>query len=428
MDDDKTLLKEFVRNESQAAFETLVSRYTSLVYNSAQRRVGADHAQDITQAVFIILANKAESLSKRNVLNIAGWLFTTTRYASLQAMRSEKRRRIREDNATTEQTIMSASTDEPLWEDISPNLDAAIDTLSSKDRQAIVLRFFKQASHADIGQALGVRENTATQRVNRALRKLTTYFSRRGQFVTGATLTALVMSKGTCSAAVGISTASAVVALSGGSVGTIGSVSSLVSQTTHALLLAQIKWIATTAITCSIVIGSAAVGVAHSTADAKQGPDIQLLGIAPFALTYKGRTELPDGHFEFQLNDRNTRISHFVALGDQLMGYSLTEHTLKSKSIAVDGVGAPLVVDVSELTLTSPSHTVSLIKDKRTHTEEWVATITVANAPPTLTVGVGSFILCDDKPYEVMRIEHASSTITLRDCDTDTPFMKGITE
>ena len=43
MDDDKTLLKEFVRNESQAAFETLVSRYTSLVYNSAQRRVGADH-------------------------------------------------------------------------------------------------------------------------------------------------------------------------------------------------------------------------------------------------------------------------------------------------------------------------------------------------------------------------------------------------
>lgn len=426
MDDDKTLLTKFVRNQSQTAFETLVTRYTSLVYNSAHRRVGADHAQDITQAVFIILANKADSLCMRNSLNIAGWLFTTTRYASLQAIRSETRRRVREDNATTEKTIMSEATEDTLWKDISPEIDAAIDTLNAKDRNAIVLRFFKQASHSEIGRALGVCENTANRRVDRAVKKLTAYFRKRGQLITGTTLTTLVISKGTCSAAIGISTSSAAVALSGASVGGIGTVSSLVTHTTHALMLAQLKWIATTTIACSIVVGSTSIGIAHKIASSNRGPDIQLLSIAPFGLIYKGRTKLPDGHFEFQLNDRNSRISHFVAIGDQLMGYKVTAHSLKKKSIAVDSVGAKLDVDVSELTLTSPNHTVSLVKDKHTRTDEFVADITVESAPPTLTVGVGSVISCDGIRYEVMGIYHASAIITLRDANSGAIFTKGI--
>jgi len=72
--DDHELLAEFARTESEAAFAALVARYVNLVYSTALRFAGnPHHAQEITQAVFIILARKAGKLSPRVVLS--GWLY-----------------------------------------------------------------------------------------------------------------------------------------------------------------------------------------------------------------------------------------------------------------------------------------------------------------------------------------------------------------
>ena len=55
--DDHELLAEFARNESEAAFAALIARYINLVYSAALRFTGnPHHAEEITQAVFIILA------------------------------------------------------------------------------------------------------------------------------------------------------------------------------------------------------------------------------------------------------------------------------------------------------------------------------------------------------------------------------------
>src|ERR1035437_9377003 len=93
--DDLALLREYATRNSEAAFETLVSRRIGFVYSAALRQVRDPHlAEEITPAVFIILAQKAGRISEKTILT--GWLFKTTRFAALAQMRADAKRRQRE--------------------------------------------------------------------------------------------------------------------------------------------------------------------------------------------------------------------------------------------------------------------------------------------------------------------------------------------
>src|SRR4051812_15593793 len=94
---DWDLLREFARERSDTAFAELAARHVNMVYAAARREVGESLADDMTQAVFIILAQKAATL-KEDVL-LAGWLFNTVRYAAAAAQRAERRRTIHERRA-----------------------------------------------------------------------------------------------------------------------------------------------------------------------------------------------------------------------------------------------------------------------------------------------------------------------------------------
>src|SRR5277367_6181924 len=98
MNDDLKLLREFARDNSEAAFAVLVARHVNLVYSVALRSAGDAHlAGEITQAVFIILARKADSLGDKTILS--GWLCRTARYASANALTIQRRRQHREQEA-----------------------------------------------------------------------------------------------------------------------------------------------------------------------------------------------------------------------------------------------------------------------------------------------------------------------------------------
>ena len=66
---DCDLLTQFARNDSEAAFAVLVQRHIGLVHSVALRHTtNPQHAQDITQAVFIVLAHKAKTLGPKTIL------------------------------------------------------------------------------------------------------------------------------------------------------------------------------------------------------------------------------------------------------------------------------------------------------------------------------------------------------------------------
>src|SRR5262245_59030157 len=170
---DIELLREYALRNSEAAFATVVSRHVNLVYSAALRRVGNHHqAEEITQAVFVILARKAGSLSGRTVL--PGWPFQTARLTAANYLRTELRRTRREQEACMQSPPDENPSD--LWQQMAPALNDVIAGLSEKDRNAIVLRFLKGKDFKEVGVALGATEEAAQMRVGRALEKMRRLF------------------------------------------------------------------------------------------------------------------------------------------------------------------------------------------------------------------------------------------------------------
>ena len=176
-EDDSALLRQFAENHSDEAFAELVARHVNLVYSVALRRAGhPQNAEEITQAVFIILAKKAAGLRHEKALS--SWLFQATRFTAINFVRSEIRRQNREEEAHM-QTILNESGGE-VWPKIAPLLDDAVAVLREKERRAIVLRFYEGRSLREVGLALGASEEAAKKRVGRALEKLRQSFAKRG--------------------------------------------------------------------------------------------------------------------------------------------------------------------------------------------------------------------------------------------------------
>jgi RNA polymerase sigma factor (sigma-70 family) len=183
------LLRDYVEHRSESAFRQLVERYVGLVYSTALRRVGGNHslAEDIVQQVFSDFAEKARSLESG--LMLGGWLHHHCCYVSNTFLRSENRRQLREQQAAAMSPLHQP---EPVWNDLAPIVDQAIDELDTTDRSAIVLRFFDQKDLRSIGEALGLSEDAAQKRVSRALDKLRGILQARGVTLSLAGLSTLL--------------------------------------------------------------------------------------------------------------------------------------------------------------------------------------------------------------------------------------------
>jgi RNA polymerase sigma factor (sigma-70 family) len=187
--DDSALLRQFVGNRSDEAFSTLVTRHVNLVYSVAMRHVGNQHqAEEITQAVFIILAKKAGGL--RHDKALSSWLFQATRLTANNFVRSEMRRHRREQEAHMQS--QATGPDSEVWPLIAPLLDTAVASLNERDRRAIVLRFYEGRNLREVGVALGANEEAAKKRVARAVERLQKFFFKRGVDSTADAITGAI--------------------------------------------------------------------------------------------------------------------------------------------------------------------------------------------------------------------------------------------
>ena len=250
--DDHELLAEFARNESEAAFAALAARYVNLVYSAALRFTGnAHHAEEITQAVFIILARKAGGLRRGTVLS--GWLYQTARLTAANFVKGEIRRQRREQEAYMQSTLNEP--DAAAWEQIAPLLDEAMGRLGETDRNAIVLRFFENKTVQEVGAKLKLNEAAAHKRVNRAVEKLRKFFTKRGVTLSAAALGGALAANSVQAAPIGLAITVAATAAKG----------SAVAASTLTLIKGALKIMAWTKAKTAVVVG-AAVLLAAGTA------------------------------------------------------------------------------------------------------------------------------------------------------------------
>jgi RNA polymerase sigma factor (sigma-70 family) len=191
MDNDATLIQRYL-DGSQPAFAELVRRHIDAVYASALRRLAGDThlANDVTQKVFTTLAAKAAVLRGRS--SIIGWLYTSAQFEASKTVRSEQRRRTREQKAHAMQIIEESEAENPDWSALRPVIDQAMGGLKEVDRDALLLRFFEARTLAQVGEALGLTENAARMRVDRALDKLREALAGHGIKSTASALTAVL--------------------------------------------------------------------------------------------------------------------------------------------------------------------------------------------------------------------------------------------
>ena len=199
---DMELLREYATGKSEQAFEALVSRHVPLVYSAALRQARDPHlAEEITQAVFVILARKAAGLNAKTIL--AGWLYRTTRFVAADALRREFRRQRYQQEAHMQAMIESEG--DAAWPDLEPLLDEGMAQLREQDRDVLVLRFFQNKSLQEVGVALGIEERAAQKRVARGLEKLRSFLTRRGIVLTAAAIAGAVSTHSVQAAPAGLS-------------------------------------------------------------------------------------------------------------------------------------------------------------------------------------------------------------------------------
>ena len=258
---DVELLRDYAEGGHEAAFRELVARHTDFVFSAALRQVNSpDLAGDIAQGVFTDLARKAQPLGRQTPGSLAGWLHRSTRYAALNHLRDTRRRLAHERQAMEQLLINSESA--PDWERIRPVLDEALDSLGDEEREALLLRYFKNQDFRAVGLALGVSDDTAQKRVSRAVERLREFFSKRNVTIGASGLAVVISANAVQAAPAGLAAAIAAAALAGTAVST-------------STLIAATKTIAMTTIQKTLITAVLAVAAGAGIYEAHQAGQLR---------------------------------------------------------------------------------------------------------------------------------------------------------
>lgn len=191
---DFKLIRDFAERREEAAFAELVRRHVDLVYSAACRVTqDPDLARDVTQKVFADFARKIPTWNPQVVP--PAWLYR----AALNCARNERRREIRRKLYEQEAMKQAEPSDGPAeteFLELLPLLDDALDQLDEEDRQALVLRFLSRCSFRSVGEALGIGEDAARKRVERAGQRLRQILERQGRLASEAAVVAALAALG----------------------------------------------------------------------------------------------------------------------------------------------------------------------------------------------------------------------------------------
>jgi RNA polymerase sigma factor (sigma-70 family) len=185
---DHQLLEHFVRENDQLAFEALVKRHGPLVQRVCMR-VLHDHqaAEDAFQATFLVLARKAASIAKRELL--ANWLYGVAYRTALRA-RSRARRWLNTGQA--EPVGASSAFSEASIRELCKILDEEINSLPSRFRGPFLLCYLEGRTRDQAAKQIGCSLRTLERRLEQVRAILRARLTRRGATLSAALVAALL--------------------------------------------------------------------------------------------------------------------------------------------------------------------------------------------------------------------------------------------
>jgi RNA polymerase sigma-70 factor (ECF subfamily) len=174
---DEELISRFQQGDNYA-FDLLVKRYKDPLLNFVYRFVGdKEEAEDIVQETFLRLFKNKHYY--REIAKFSTWIYTIAGNLAKTELRRRKRRKL-----LSISHFMSSEKDYDIPdEDSNPEREAntvitdkiiqkAIDKLSPKFKQVIILRDIQGFSYEEISEIVGIPLGTVKSRVNRARLKL----------------------------------------------------------------------------------------------------------------------------------------------------------------------------------------------------------------------------------------------------------------
>lgn len=159
---DNELLKRFLANRDENAFEALVRRHGPMVL-ALCRRILRDpqDAEDAFQAAFLVLVRKAASIAKPELLG--NWLYGVASRTARAARAAAQKRRVKEAEAVPREQPAQESP----WQELQPFLDRELNRLPAKYRIPLVLCHLEEKSRQEAARALGLPEGTLSSRLAR---------------------------------------------------------------------------------------------------------------------------------------------------------------------------------------------------------------------------------------------------------------------
>lgn len=242
---DADLLARFVKSRDDAAFELLVWRHGAMVLSACRRVLRNDaDAEDAFQAVFLVLARRAASVSRGAAL--PAWLHRVAVRVSTRLARSVR------PTAPLEIERAANAAPDPLAADELAVLDAEIDRLPERQRRAVVLCYLEGLTAADAGVRLGCPTGTVESRLASARKRLRAALTRRG-----VTLPAALAGSALAPEAAARTARDAVAFVSGGVVGVASESSVRLAREVLAMWQAR-TWGAAAVLATAVLVATAA--------------------------------------------------------------------------------------------------------------------------------------------------------------------------
>ncbi len=253
---DLALLKAYAKTRDADAFGTLFRRHINLVYGTCLRVMGnTQDAEDAAQETFLELARKAGDVRT----SVPGWLHRTAMHRASNAIREAARRRRREQIAFSEKE----SSGQPTWQEISPHVDSALDSLTEELRTVVILHYLQGLTQDQIAAQIGMHRSTVSRRLEKGVWQLRKKLSRVTVVPGVAILAGFLSANSAIAAPATLSVALGKMAIAGvGSSVAIGSLGETFSYTALMAILSPLK--------IRIIIAAAAALLALTSATVYQ--------------------------------------------------------------------------------------------------------------------------------------------------------------